>query len=48
MIFGVKGCLNSSFLTLAHAAAMPVVPEPSVLTSIVYYRQGIRPAPQAP
>ena len=37
------GCLKSSFLPPpACSTAMPTLPEPSVLTSKVYHRQGIR------
>ena len=41
LIFLVKGCLKSSFLLLAHSTTLPVLPEPSGLTLIVYYWQGI-------
>ena len=39
------GCQSPSFLPPAHSTAMSKLPEPSGLTSIVYYGQDIRCAP---
>ena len=43
-IFLVQGCLKSSFQPPAHSTATPM-PLPSVLTFVVYNRQGIRRLP---
>ena len=45
IIFLVYGCLKSSFLPPACATVMLMLLEPSGLTLVVYYRQGIKCAP---
>ena len=42
------GRLKTSFLLPTCATEMTMLPEPSGLTSLIYYRQGIRCAPRAP